>query len=731
MINSITLQEVTSYSPEKPTKIKIDGNKINLFYGLNGSGKSTIGKLLQAPSLPEYKKCKIEHIQNEDEIIVYNQEFIRENFYTTDHLNGIFTLSKENQEAEKAIESAKEKIIEINDKKNQTINKLNDISNKKSAEEKNIKDIVWSAKSTHENTDLDFCLNNYRNNKSKFLDKVKSSSGVTKKNFETLTAEARELLNSNNNTIENISQLNINMGEDKDFSILSEIILGSQDSYLSDLIKNLGNSDWVKSGMAYMAPNNPCPFCQQTIDTAIYNAVKQLFDDTYEKKISLIQSLKIKYEKETDNLKSRLLNLTLTIPENIDTHNLQDKANLLLGGLSKNLEKIKNKLINPSIPIKLVDTTSLLSDLENAISKTNNKIDLFNNKIKNADQHLNRIQSDFWILLNIKYTESMDHSDQKIKKFKEESDALTKEKYLLEEEKDQQSRIISENQKKITNIEHSINNINQRLIGLGINSFQIKKASSDNQRYKIIRTNENETNIYKTLSEGEKTLISFLYFIEYISGSKSDTHPAIIENRIIVIDDPISSLSHNYIYDIASIIHHNVFNSNFKQVFLLTHNLFFFHELLMLKNSSNKCPKGYKLYRVSKSDFSKINPMERNELQNDYQMYWQIIKDCSVDSSYSQMLPNAMRNILEHYFNFVHKKEELRNILDNLGDSESEFKPLFIYINRESHSDSINLINTNTINTSQYIEKFKQIFQETGFLGHYNNMMGLKEEVKQ
>ncbi|GHW23762.1 Translation-disabling ACNase RloC [Vibrio cholerae] len=55
MINTIILKGVASYSPTSPVVIQTDNKKINLFYGLNGSGKSTIGKFLHSPELPEYR----------------------------------------------------------------------------------------------------------------------------------------------------------------------------------------------------------------------------------------------------------------------------------------------------------------------------------------------------------------------------------------------------------------------------------------------------------------------------------------------------------------------------------------------------------------------------------------------------------------------------------------------------------------------------------------------------
>ena len=83
-----------------------------------------------------------------------------------------------------------------------------------------------------------------------------------------------------------------------------------------------------------------------------------------------------------------------------------------------------------------------------------------------------------------------------------------------------------------------------------------------------------------------------------------------------------------------------------------------------------------------------------------------------------------MRNILEYYFNFVHQKDKLKKTLDELGKSEHEFKPLYRYINRESHSDAININDFGTLDPVHYVEKFRQVFVKTGFEEHFNIMMG-------
>ncbi len=728
MINSITLKDVASYSPTSPVVIQTGNKKINLFYGLNGSGKSTIGNFLRSPELPEFQNCSIQPSELNEEILVYNQDFIRKNFYEIPDFQGVFTLSEENKDVEQAIEEATEQVANLNQKIEASATKVSGKNSDIENEEASLKDSVWKAKTEYENSALDFCLEGFRRNKVGFLNKVRSSRGKASSTIESLKKEAQELSGQDGTLLSNVPNISFDASSSENAPILNQIIVGSKDSYLSDLIEKLGNSDWVKSGLVYVEPDSPCPFCQQELSTSITEAINQLFDETYSQKIEQIEGLYSSYRALVEDLKSKLSNPVYTFEEGVATYGFADKKELLLEKLSANLSQISLKNSNPSTVVTLTDTRTLVADVNAALTDIQRDIDLFNDKIRNKKSHLNRIASEFWMILNGQFSALIAASDQKTNDFQAEVKILSNDIEQLKSQIIAQRKIIAENQKKITNIDSSINSINQQLDDLGISSFKIFKAAEDQQRYKIVRPTGESDDVYSTLSEGEKTLISFLYFLECSSGSTNEASPVLLNNRIVVIDDPISSLSHNYVYDIAALIHHKVFNENFKQVFLLTHNLFFFHELLILKNgaSSNKCPAGYKLYRVAKSQFSQVYDLKRDELQNDYQMYWQVVKDSTSNPSYARMLPNAMRNILEHYFNFVHKKESLKNTLEQLGQTEADFKPLFRYINRESHSNSINLIDFEGIDVEKYIEKFKQIFVDTGFEEHYNSMMNIE-----
>jgi len=90
--------------------------KINLFFGYNGSGKTTISRVLN----------------DEENIFVYNEDFIEENFRSADKQKGIFTIGKE-------VGDAKEKIADATLKKAQYQEQLD---NFQGSEEKKIKGLI-------------------------------------------------------------------------------------------------------------------------------------------------------------------------------------------------------------------------------------------------------------------------------------------------------------------------------------------------------------------------------------------------------------------------------------------------------------------------------------------------------------------------------------------------------------------------------------------------------------
>lgn len=224
-------------------------------------------------------------------------------------------------------------------------------------------------------------------------------------------------------------------------------------------------------------------------------------------------------------------------------------------------------------------------------------------------------------------------------------------------------------------------------------------------------------NVFKTLSEGEKMVISFLYFMELCKGET--TIESSTTGKIVVIDDPISSLSHIYVFNIGRLIHNEFLRTKkYEQIFVLTHSLYFFYELTNTNHKERE--ETQKLIRLCKNaDGSSFVSMKYEEIQNDYQAYWQIVKDRAQAPA---LIANCMRNIIEYFFNFV-EKLDFPQVFQKPELQDIRFLAFNRYMNRESHSKGQNIFDIKEFDYDSFRDAFKLVFEIEGYPEHYQKMM--------
>ena len=206
--------------------------------------------------------------------------------------------------------------------------------------------------------------------------------------------------------------------------------------------------------------------------------------------------------------------------------------------------------------------------------------------------------------------------------------------------------------------------------------------------------------------------------------------------KIIVIDDPISSLSHIYVFNVGRLIKNEFFgkkstrvnpetsckettwNYKYEQVFILTHSLYFFYEVTETNHEVRK--ENQSLFRLVKNETgSNFIPMRYEEIQNDYQAYWFIIKDSQQPAA---LIANCMRNIIEYFFNFVEKRD-LNNFFLQESLKANRFQAFYRYINRESHSLGQNIFDFKEFNYQDFRDAFAELFKVAGYENHYKKMI--------
>ena len=730
MIEKIKMKNVASYKQE--TILETD-KRINLIYGLNGTGKTTISKFLFDKGNEKYKDCGIEGLEDSDSILVYNQNFVDDTFYDDKNIPGIFTLSKENKDISKEIDSLQESISDLKKKKEECEVQQTKNENEYKHKIEELYKETWRIKEDYSGGDriFDYCLEGHKRSKEELFEFVKNKVKTTiDYTIEDLESELKVLIDNDNREISQISVIANDVENLNNNNLLSKVIVGNDNSSVSELINKLNNSDWVRKGLDYIdkeEENAICPFCQnKTITKSFCANLKNYFDDNYENDLIKLNELKENYReksnvilKEIDNI----LNNEYLLDHKKD---IENSLSIIDKTIKSNLNTIDRKIGMPSQVYKLDSINEEITKVNNIINEANNKIAVINNKIKEIDKSKSEISKKFWAIMRNDYDNVISNFNLYYKDFSDSKSKIDREIAKYNEDIIDKENAIKEKKEQM-NANIPIDNINKSLIDMGITSFKVEFAPVEDDdkkvKYVLKRDSDNDENdIFETLSEGEKGIISFLYFIELCKGRKNQELSQ--TNKTIVIDDPISSLSHIYVFNVGRLIRNEIFKNvisrddSFAQVFVFTHSLYFFYELT--GTYSDKLREEQKLFRISKNeDGSSILEMKYEEIQNDYQAYWSIIKD---KNQHPALIANCMRNVIEYFFNFV-QKTDLNNVFQKAEFKNNRFDAFNRYINRESHSKGQNIFDIKEFDYDMFLEAFKLVFELSGYGEHYKKMI--------
>lgn len=98
------------------------------------------------------------------------------------------------------------------------------------------------------------------------------------------------------------------------------------------------------------------------------------------------------------------------------------------------------------------------------------------------------------------------------------------------------------------------------------------------------------------LSDGEKTLVAFSLFYAQIKLS------VFTDADYIVIDDPVSSLDYENVYNIHTLIESLIKEKSTSKFIILTHNHIFYNFLLYKRSSQKSTLRDYNLYKIQKNE---------------------------------------------------------------------------------------------------------------------------------
>ncbi len=726
-ISQIALKNVATFDENGASFENL--NSINFIYGANGSGKTTTSSFLK--NLAEngiedkFANSKIAWYNNESlKIEVYNKQFKEEQLRNS-QVKGIFTLGKKTNENLEKIESKKESINKENEKKIKNEASLQVLTQKKEKEEKDFADRCWEKLYKKNEEDFKETLEGFKR-KEKFKEKILKEFENDKYNQSEIVGleklkEKIEIVFGENQTELALLECNLT---DFDFienhSIWEQKIVGSGDAAIADLIKRLSNEDWVAWGREYIKDNSICPFCQkETITEEFKKQLESYFDTSYQESIETIKEKMEDYASRTAGALERLDKIVETEQKNqqtkLDTENLKIIIETLRSKINGNQQKMLDKSKEMSRNFKLDSTKNEIDAIKDLIKKANEQIANYNEMIKDIEKQKKICKEQTWKFL-------VNEFKSDIQEYNKKYCGLKKEIKKLENE-------IRELEKNMMSIKPIVDEINTLLKGYGFTNFGLA-CTEDEKSYRIQR--EDGQLVGETLSEGEVTFITFLYYYHLTKGSLEEND--ISKNKVLVIDDPISSLDSNILFIVSVLVKDLVKETmeektNIKQVIILTHNTYFYKEITSkydLKYYKGK----YSFWIIRKdNNISKIKDYKENPIKNSYELLWQEVKQAKENNVSWVSLQNVMRRIIEYYFRILGGFKHNHNLSECFKNiREQQVCNSFIsWFNDGSHGISDDLfVQIQDTSIETYLKVFENIFKITGHEAHYKMMMRIK-----
>jgi wobble nucleotide-excising tRNase len=595
---------------------------INVIYGRNYSGKTTLSRIVRALERgeisnkyenPEFEVC-IKDLADATQtnlkshgkkIRVFNEDFIKENLrfiVNPDESINPFAILGGNADLQTEIDALK-----LTLGKNEEGSETGFYLELKNAKEKvaNSKQAYESANSTLNQQLIYKATNNPDGIKYKSdrfgdqnynISKLKNEIViVTEPTFTPLTdAQVTEkdilLRERLNQDVSGISKqfIDISTISSKAEALITKTI--SSSDKIEQLVKDAVLNRWVKEGRQYHKDKlDNCVFCGSDITDERWKELDSHFDEESEKLEKEIDSLQIEIQQQIIGLNNCLsINKTVFYSKyHSDIERLIAFRQYVIDSIKLDFDKISEQLTNRKNDLL---NTKIFTSVKNSSKRLEWCWQIFENLRIQANTYstlLGDEQSEAKRLLRLKevsdFANSIQYSTEelRINGLKTIADTKTQEKADIDLKIQNQIKTIEDKERLMNDEEKGALKVNEYINNFFGHDFLTLKALEEHDqlggkkiRFEIIRNGKKAHN----LSEGECSLIAFCYFMAKLEDVETKG-----SKPIIWIDDPISSLDSNHIFFVYSLINSEIVaKQDFEQLFISTHNLDFLKYLKRL-----------------------------------------------------------------------------------------------------------------------------------------------------
>lgn len=699
----VKIKNCPSFVDFRPNTDLPEFKRYNLIYGWNGSGKTSFSRVLRSFELqqnyyasptnsPEFELTLDNGVSISQtdltafpDIRVFNKDFINESVFGTDGPKPIFFLGKESKEDKERItriESELQGLRKDRDFKKALLDKT------EARKERMLSDKARDIK----NTLITSRIDKYRNYERPNLEEVIKNKEEELKNVEKYkladdrVANLQKAIQQTTKTkVTPLSLPNFDISE-----IVDEVSQALQTTVASQIIEALKSdevvSKWVEHGLSIHKDRGlkNCAFCNQVIPQNRFSELEQHFNEDYQRLIKKLGSLKQKLENKKvsisftdassfyDDLAEEYIGTKKEAEQTITAFN--QKLDFIISAVTQKEQKPFSKVDLEKV--EYTDTAPL-EKINDIISKHNKKSDNFDSQV---DENKSALEMHYIADFIATYFETLDEIKTLNRDYLELVNTIRA--------KEQEVSGLKE-----TLISHHIpaEQINKDLkhfLGRG----DIRLVAADEQEgYQIFRNGE----LAKDLSEGEKTALAIVYFLTKINEEGFD-----LENGVIVVDDPVSSLDSGAIFQAFGFLKESIKGA--KQIFVLTHHFDFFRQV---KNWFSYCKKDEREFfmmvcneenSVRKSRIEKIDKL-LIDYESEYHFLFSILHrfttndERQLENAYP--LPNIARKFLESFLAFrvpvlvnrQQREPSLYNRLDKIDFDDRKKARIHRFIETHSH----------------------------------------------
>lgn len=759
-IEKLTLNAATFHG------VDVTPTLINFFYGNNGTGKTTIARLIDEKDTeigqPTDITWQAGKSADDYSLLIYNQRFVDVNFRDYGKLKGVFTVGEKNnairdEVAEKTTQRAEQ---EKENGDNTIAQERKDADRKTLLEQ--FQTLCWS-KSKSIREEFPDTQEGYKRPISKFAERVLQLSNPVQHDLGELRTLYETAFDKNAAAYTEFQPTGANakLKGTRGNELLGKAITSSSDTPFADFIKAIGATDWVRRGHEHYteAADGKCPYCQQRLPEGFEDDIASCFDAQYQTDIDDLKTFQEAYISDMQGFLDVLNgNLQNAYPK-LDLMEYKAKVALLEKTIQINIQRIADKLKEPSTVITLENVKTLRDEINTLIEGFNKQIQTNNEIVGLIRTKKNECITQVWEL--IAFTLQSDISAYKARRKTLDDEITALMKLIADGEKasrDLRDKIAELN-KQIVSTAPTIKSINDLLRDSGFQGFTIKEKRGVPNAYEVVRQDGTVAN---NLSEGERNFIAFLYFYHLVRGAHSDTD--VSKDKIVVIDDPVSSMDSSVLFIVSTLVREMVgvcFNNTeyredkkevqgdyIKQILILTHNVYFHREITYNQTSRFQCVSFFVVNKASNNSSVRLCvrqsqkvPTEQenfNPVQNSYAALWGEYRE--VDTAIPMM--NVIRRILEYYFMQLCgydgvdiRKRVLEEHKDKFVETPAEGLPdytkwhlatamlSYISANSVGFSDGLNYVD-DCADIELYKTVFKMIFEALEQEQHYRMMMG-------